>query len=152
MGCYSFLYHMSGNPEMCLIDWTNMEIRNLRGYERLYYIATQGCGEEKEKRPKNLAELAERLNESKLFGYFDDPMKRALMELCEHLIPYTVNGIDGTPKLFYEVEMEGDIGILTFVPGTDQVYVSAFPASYLPEEIKTETLEELEKNSDRELL
>ncbi len=148
MGCYSFLYHMSGNPDLCLIDWTNMEIRNLRGYERLYSIAS----EEKGKRPENLSELADRLDESKLFGYFDEPMKSALIELCEHLIPYKVNGIDGTPKLFYEVEMDGDIGILTFVPGTDQVYVSALPASYLPEEIKTEALEELEKNADRELL
>jgi hypothetical protein len=139
---------MSGKPELCLIDWTNIEIRNLRGYERLYYISIEGEG----KRPKNLAELAERLHESKLFGYFDDPMKRALMELCEHLIPYTVNGIDGTPKLFYEVEMDGDIGVLTFVPGTDQVYVSALPAKNLSDEVTIYDLETMEKNTDRELL
>lgn len=142
---------MSGNPELCLIDWTNMEIRNLRGYERLYYIASQG-DKEKEERPKNLAELADRLDESKLFGYFDEPMKRALIELCEHLIPYTVNGIDGTPKLFYEVEMDGDIGILTFVPGTDQVYVSAIPEKYISGEFTLSDLEKMEKNADRELL
>jgi hypothetical protein len=143
---------MSGNPELCLIDWVGIEIRNLRGYERLYYIASQGCGEGGEKRPKNLAELADRLDESKLFGYFDEPMKRALIELCEHLIPYTVNGIDGTPKLFYEVEMDGDIGILTFVPGTDQVYVSAIPEKYITGEFTISDLEKMEKNADRELL
>ncbi len=148
MGCYSFLYHMSGNPELCLIDWTNMEIRNLRGYERLYSITSEENG----KRPENLSELADRLDESKLFGYFDEPMKRALIELCEHLIPYTVNGIDGTPKLFYEVEMEGDIGILTFVPGTDQVYVSAIPEKYISGEFTICDLEKMEKNADRELL
>jgi hypothetical protein len=148
MGCYSFLYHMSGNPTLCLIDWANIEIQNLRGYDRLYYIATQG----EEERPKNLAELAERLDESKLFGYFDEPMKRALIELCEHLVPYTIHDVEGGPKLFYEVEMDGDIGVLTFLPGTNHVYVSAIPASYLPEEIKTETLEEIEKRADRELL
>ena len=143
---------MSGNPELCLIDWVGIEIRNLRGYERLYYIATQGCGEGGEKRPENLSELAERLNESKLFGYFDEPMKRALIELCEHLIPYTANQIDGTPKLFYEVEMDGDIGILTFIPGTDQVYVSALPEKYISGEFTLSDLEKMEKNADRELL
>jgi hypothetical protein len=96
--------------------------------------------------------LADRLHESKLFGYFDDPMKRALIELCEHLIPYTIHNVEGVPKLFYEVEMDGDIGILTFVPGTDQVYVSAIPEKYLTGEFTISDLEKMEKNADRELL
>lgn len=136
MGCYSFLYSTSGKADQCTIDWSAINIRMLSGYSRLQYIA-EGEGKGETERPTNLAKLAERLDESKLFGYFTHEMKMALMELCEGLVPYEVDGQPGRPKLYFDVEGEEDIAMIEFVPGTSTVYVASIPMEWI-EDIQKE--------------
>jgi hypothetical protein len=122
-----------------MIDWPAMDPNCLAGYSRLQWICTET---EAEKQPKNLALLAERLDESKLFGYFDHSMKLALMELSRCLIPYEVDGAPGRPKLYFDIEFEEDIGMLEFVPGTSTVYISAIPSAWIEEEMAKEGIKE----------
>lgn len=133
MGCYSFLYCTSGKPDLCTIDWSRLDTDLLVGFSRLQWICEQECKKDIANRIPNLAELAEQLDESKLFGYFTNDMKMALMELSQVLVPYEVDGKPGRPKLYFDVEGEEDIAMLEFVPGTSSVYVARIQNDWIEE-------------------
>jgi hypothetical protein len=75
-------------------------------------------------RPKNLAEMAERWNETKFYGYLDDEYKMALREFCEHLVPY-----GSFPRLYYDYEGSDHLIMFEFIPGTGSVNIREYDYS-----------------------
>ena len=61
----------------------------------------------------NLEELAEELNETKLFGYHTDELMEALTELAKGLEPY-----DCFPRLYFEWEGGEKLVCYEFIPGS----------------------------------
>ena len=93
MGTYSFYRGSRGNAADYEIDWDSMDTEILFKSSRLecYY---KDC--------KNLEEIGEAFNESKLFGYFDYDLSMAIHELNACLVPKELT--EQKPVLYFEWE------------------------------------------------
>jgi hypothetical protein len=118
MGCGSFLVTTRNNPTGCKIDWDSMDADMLNDRMRHYKELPA------KERPKNLAEMAERWNETKFYGYLDDEYKMALREFCEHLVPY-----GSFPRLYYDYEGSDHLIMFEFIPGTGSVNIREYDYS-----------------------
>jgi len=104
MGTYSFYLTSRNNAAGCKINWQAMNTERLFKFwplKKSYTIVS------------NLEELAEELNETKLFGYHTDELMEALTELAKGLEPY-----DCFPRLYFEWEGGEKLVCYEFIPGS----------------------------------
>jgi hypothetical protein len=80
----------------------------------------------------NLELVAERLDESKLFGYFDDDLIDAFVEFSKHLEPY-----DSFPIIYYDYEGSSEVYALEFKPGTANINILRYDYTHLIPEDST---------------
>lgn len=118
MGTYSFYLTSRNNAQACKINWDKMNTNILFKSWRL-----QCCYDMK---LDNLELVAERLDESKLFGYFDDDLIDAFVEFSKHLVPY-----DSFPIIYYDYEGSSEVHALEFKPGTANINILRYDYSHL---------------------
>jgi hypothetical protein len=93
MGTYSFYIGSRGNAADYEIDWESIDTEILFKSSRLE-CCYKNC--------KNLEEIGEAFNESKLFGYFNYDLIMAIHELNAFLVPLELT--DERPVLYFEWE------------------------------------------------
>ena len=112
MGTYSF-YISSKNSEDCKIDWDSMNTEVLfkfRPLERCYKKCT------------TLNEVGLEFNQSKLFGYLDSDVIRALYEFNAHLVDKDYDLDLQGPTLYFEWEGGNIAYALEFIPNSNTIY------------------------------
>jgi hypothetical protein len=126
MGNNSLYIGSRGNASNYEIDWESIDTELLFKSSRLEYCY-KNC--------KNLEEIGEAFNESKLFGYFDYDLIMAIHELNAFLLPLELT--DERPVLYYEWE-GGNIAYgLQFDHENDCVNQLSFDYEYLVSERMT---------------
>jgi len=93
MGTYSFYIGSRGNAADYEIDWDSMDTETLFKSSMLE-CCYKDC--------KNLEEVGQAFNATKLFGYFNYDLTMAIHELNDHLLPLELT--EERPVLFYEWE------------------------------------------------
>ena len=104
MGTYSFYLTSRNNAAGCKINWQTMNTDKLFKFwplKKSYNVVS------------NLEELAEELNEIKLFGYHTEDLMEALNELAKGLEPY-----ESFPRLYFEWEGGNNLVCYEFIPGS----------------------------------
>jgi len=118
MGTYSFYLTSRNNAQACKINWHKMDTTVLFKSYRL-----EQCYDMK---LDNLELVAQKLDESKLFGYFDEDLIDAFVEFCKHLVP-----CGSFPIVYYDYEGSDEVQALEFKPGTENINILRYNYSHL---------------------
>lgn len=116
MGTYTFYLTSRGNASECKINWSTVDVDIISKCSRLAIAY--------EKRCNSLQEVAELLNESKLFGYLTYELRCALLELNSNLVPTSQE--QEQPTVFYTWEGDNSVIALEFYPGTDKLLILSY--------------------------
>jgi hypothetical protein len=127
MGNYSWLRNMLNGADLCHIHWDKMDPTKIQGNYTLFY---EYDTHDVKDRAKTLAEMAERWDDTKLYGYLTNEHNIALKEFCRCLEP-----VNFFPRLYYEYEGWDRLVCFEFHPGTETILIAIFD---FQEELKKE--------------
>lgn len=141
MGNYSWLVATLNGAAQCRIDWDACKFENSWStHSEGYHVTSLKDLDPKDPtttgdtpvdpgdiRPDTVEDLANALNDRKLFGYLDDGYVEAFREICRHMS--MTDGSRSFPRMYFEEEGWMRLHYIEFHPGTDIVMLGTLSYS-----------------------